>query len=69
MAERRRRKPLMSAEEHAAYEREFAERTVWLEEHLARRIRVTAESRAKQERDEERRQRSLIGRLRRRLAA
>ena len=69
MAERRRRKPLMSPEERAAYWREVDERTEWLEEFLARRMRRTAELMAQQERDEERRRNSLIGRLRRRLAA
>ena len=69
MAERRRRKPRMSPEDRAAYEREFAERTEWLEDFLAQRMRRTAELKAQQERDEERRRNSLIGRLRRRLAA
>ena len=68
MAERRRRKPLVSAEERAAYEREFAERTVELEEFLARRRRLTAESKERQRRDADRR-RGLIGRLRRPHAA
>ena len=69
MAERRRRKPRMSPEERAAYWREVDERTEWLEEFLARRMQRTAELKAQQERDEERRRNSLIGRLRRRLAA
>ncbi len=60
---------MRSPEERAEYEREFAERTEWLEEFLAQRMRRTAELKAQLERDEARRQRSLIGRLRRRLAA
>lgn len=68
MAERRR-KPLRSPEERAAYRREFEERTEWLEEFLAQRMRRTAELKAQLERDEERRRNSLVGRLRRRLAA
>ena len=60
---------MRSPEERAEYEREFAERTEWPEEFLAQRMRRTAELKAQLERDEARRQRSLIGRLRRRLAA
>lgn len=69
MAKRRRRKPRVSAEERAAYERDFAERTVQLEEYLARRVRLTAELKERQRRDAERRRRDLIGRLFRRPAA
>ncbi len=59
----------MTPEQRAQYRREFDERTEWLEEFLARRMRRTAELKALREREEERRRRSLVARLRRRLAA
>ena len=59
----------MSPEERAAYWRKVDERTVSFEDFLAPRMRRTAELMAQQKRDEERRRNSLIGRLRRRLAA
>ncbi len=63
MSQRRRRKPLMTPEERVDYERSLAETTRMIQELRARLHRQILEDRARQER----RERSLLGRLGRRL--